>query len=275
MSETQKPLQKAKPRESDAEPEANRAQADVGIVAALKLELNPLASRLDRLKKYTGGDFTFRGGFLRDIRIATVESGAGRKRAERATHALLDAHQPEWLLSVGFAGALNDTLRVGDIVVANRIVPSQAPAGTEEAGLKINIKMPADEARGVYVGRLVTAPHIVQTIAEKRELATRTGAMAVDMESLAVAEVCRDRKVKFIAVRVISDDCSADLPSEVLSVLGGTGSIRAGAIVGALWKRPSSYQDLWRLRQNATRAGERLALFLSSMLRQMVEPKGW
>lgn len=261
--------------DDEAEPEINKAQADVGLVSALRLELSPLFRRLDRVRKYSGGDFTFRGGFLRDIRIAAVESGAGRKRAERATHALLDAHQPQWMLSVGFAGALNDRLKIGDIVVADRIVPADAPAPADQAGLKIDIKMPADESRGLYVGRLATATHIVQTVAEKRGIAERTGALAVDMESLAVAEVCRARKARFIAVRAISDDCTADLPNEVLTVLGGTGSVRAGAIVGALWKRPSSYKDLWALRQNANAASDRLALFLISMLKQLVEPKGW
>lgn len=253
----------------------NKARADVGIVSALKLEIDPLLDKFDRVKRYSGGDFTFRGGFLRDIRIAAVECGIGRKRAERATHALIDAHSPQWLLSVGFAGGLTDSLRVGDVVVANRIVPSTMAAPGDDDGLRIDIKMPSDEKQGLYIGRLATSEQIVHTVAAKQDLAARTGAIAVDMESLAVAEVCRERKVRFIAVRGISDDCSADLPSEVLSVLGGTGSIRAGAVVGALWKRPSSYKDLWRLRQNAVLAAERMALFLVSMLKQMIEPKGW
>jgi adenosylhomocysteine nucleosidase len=253
----------------------NRAAADVGIVAALKMELDPLLRNCDRVKKYVGGDFTFRGGFLRDIRIAAVECGAGGKRAARATHALIDAHEPRWLISIGFSGALVDQLRIGDVVVANRIVPAELTGSPDEAGLKIDLKMASDEKKGLYVGRLATTNHIVHTVKEKRALAEKTGALAVDMESLSVAEVCRERKVKFLAVRGISDDCSTDLPSEVLSVLGGSGSIRAGAVVGALWNRPSSYKDLWQLRQNATLASDRLGLFVASMLKQMVDPRGW
>lgn len=274
MAEYPKPVARSEPKQAPPEESVDRSRADVGIVAALKLEIDPFLQQLDRVKRYAGGDFTYRGGFLKDIRIATVESGAGHKRAERATHALIDAHAPQWLLSIGFAGALNDDLQIGDVVVADRIVPANVPAEAD-AGLRIDIKMPPDPKKGLHVGRIATAEHIVHTVDEKRTIAQRTGAIAVDMESLAVAEVCRERKVRFIAVRGISDDCSADLPSEVLSVLGGTGSIRAGAVVGALWKRPSCYKDMWQLRQNASRAAERLAWFLSSMLRQMVEPKGW
>ncbi|MFV0442918.1 MAG: 5'-methylthioadenosine nucleosidase [Planctomycetaceae bacterium] len=269
------PLTKPASEPKEDEEVQNRAAADVGIVAALKLELDPFLQTCDRVKRYTGGDFTFRGGFLRDIRVATVECGAGGKKAARAAHALIDAHTPRWMLSIGFSGALTDRLQIGDIIVANRIVPADLTGPADEAGLKMDLKMASDEKKGVYVGRLATADHIVHTVAEKHAIAERTGALAVDMESLAVAEVCRERKVKFLAVRAISDDCSADLPSEVLSVLGGTGSIRAGAVVGALWNRPSSYKDLWRLRQNANLAADRLGLFLASMLKQMVEPRGW
>lgn len=271
LPEPKKSSRRSEPDESVV----NRAKADVGIVAALKRELDPLLDKCDRVKRYTGGEFTFRGGFLRDLRIATVECGVGAARAQRATHALIDAHAPRWLLSIGYSGGLTDQLQIGDIVVANRIVPADAAAPADDAGLKIDLKMPSDESKGLYVGRIATAGHIVRTVAEKREIAERTGAIAVDLESLAVAEVCRERKVRFMAVRGISDDCSADLPAEVLTVLGGTGSIRAGAIVGALWNRPSSYKDLWRLRENATVAAERLSLFLVSMLKQIVEPQGW
>src|SRR5690606_7766011 len=140
MSEPLKKSTKSTRTESD-EPVIDRARADVGIVAALNLEIDALLARCDRGKKYTGGDFTFRGGFLKDIRIAFVESGTGRQRAQRATQALIDAHHPEWMFSIGFAGGLTDDLKIGDIVVANRIVPATAAAGDDTAGLKIDIKM--------------------------------------------------------------------------------------------------------------------------------------
>ncbi len=253
----------------------DRSRADVGVVAALKMELDGLLARCDRERKYVGGGLTFRGAFLRDIRVAFVESGTGGDRASRATHALLDAHHPEWILSMGFAGALDETLRIGDIVVGTGVIDGSANVSEDREELTINMKMAEDPQRGLYVGKLATVRHIVRTVKEKQQIAERTGAIAVDMETLEVARVCQERKVKFIAVRGISDDCSQDLPSEVLSVLGGTGTIRTGAVVGALWKRPSSYKALWALRKNARLASDRLGLFLDSMLRQLVEPKSW
>ena len=60
-----------------AEPEQPRdlAHADVGIVHATAMEVNPFLNRCERVRKYTGGNFTFRGGLLGSIRIALAQSG--------------------------------------------------------------------------------------------------------------------------------------------------------------------------------------------------------
>lgn len=241
----------------------DKSHAQIGIVCALKIELAAFLDRCDRVHKYTGGKFTFRGGKYDDIRVAVVESGAGFARARKAAQALVDAHTPEWILSAGFSGALQPEIQVGHIVTADSIVDAH---GHE---MKLDMNMPADPAHGLHVGRLVTADALVRTVREKQALAEATGGLAVDLESLAVAQVARDTKTRFLAVRVISDDMSADLPEEVMSILGRTGSIRAGAVAGALWKRPSSARDLWRLRENAHHAGERLATFLDGVVRQL------
>ena len=98
------------------------AHADIGIVCALPIELGAFMDRCQKVKKYTGGDFVFRGGFYDGIRIAVVESGMGFARARRATQALLEGHSPRWLLSCGFAGALRDNVPIGSILVADSIV---------------------------------------------------------------------------------------------------------------------------------------------------------
>lgn len=244
----------------DQPPADDSSHADIGIVCALKLELAEYLERCDRVRKYVGGTFTFRGGFTGsdwDIRVVSVEAGTGSERARRATQALIDAHTPTWVLSAGFSGALHPDLKLGDIVLANSIVDV---TGEE---LMVDAKLTPDPQRGWHVGRLLMTDEIVRTVAEKRELAEQTGALAVDLESLAVAKVCQQMNTRFLAVRSISDDLSHDLPPEVMSVFGGTGSLRAGAIAGALIKRPSSAKDMWRLRENAHHASVRLAKFLN------------
>jgi adenosylhomocysteine nucleosidase len=242
---------------------ADTAHADIGIVCALAIELSAFLDRCDRVRKYKGGDFVFRGGRYDEIRIAIVQTGLGFARARRATQALLDAHSPAWVISAGFSGALKPEIKVGHIVMADSIVDTH---GHE---LRLDLNMPADPEKGLHVGRLVNTDEIVRTVAEKKSLAEQHGGVAVDLESLAVAQMCRERETRFLAVRVISDDLSADLPPEVLSVIGSTGSIRLGAALGAVWKRPGSVKEMWQLRETAHSAAGRLATFLDGVVKQL------
>ncbi len=237
--------------------------AEVGIVHATEMEISPLLSRCDRVSKYTGGDLVVRGGKFDKTRVAFVQSGMGPARAAKATQALIDAHSPEWILSAGYSGALRPELKRNDIVVADSIVDA---AGVP---LTIDLKMPADPARGLHVGRLFTSDTMVRTVAEKQALGEKYQALAVDMESIAVARKCQQFKTRFLAIRVISDDMTADLPPEILTVVGSTGAVRLGAAVSALWNRPGSITDMWKLRTDAMGAADKLATFLEGVIDQL------
>jgi len=247
------------------EPSRTAAEADIGIVAALGMEVAPFVGRCLPVQSYVGDRFHVQGLLLHDIRIAVVESGAGANLASRATQTLLDGHTPSWVLSVGFSGALQPHLKLGDLVVANSIV------NREGKGLSVDVQMQSSPQDGLYVGKFLNTDKIVRTAAEKQQLGESTGAIAVDMESLAVARVCAERQVRFMAVRVISDDLTKDLPPEVLTVFGSTGFLRAGAVLSALWNRPSSWSDLWQLREQSVQSAARLGLFLRNVVERLGE----
>jgi hypothetical protein len=63
-----------------------------------------------------------------------------------------------------------------------------------------------------FFGTLVTREEAVETTAAKSALALETGALAVDMETAAVAEACRNAVVPLLAVRSISDAAGTALP---------------------------------------------------------------
>jgi len=240
----------------------DKAHADIGIVCALPIELGSFLSRCQSANHYKD-QFVFRGGIYDDIRIAVVESGLGYARARQAALSLVEAHTPEWILSCGFSGALQPTMQLGHIAVASSIVDQH---GQE---LTLSSPFPADPDRGLFVGRLLTSDAMVRTVAEKKSLAEQYSAIAVDMESLAVAQVAQQKKLGCMAIRVISDDMSVDLPPEILSVLGNTGTVRVGATLGSLVKRPGSLKDMLHLRQNAQAAARSLATFLDGIVHQL------
>jgi adenosylhomocysteine nucleosidase len=244
---------------------ASAARADIGLVCALPLETAPLFQRCMSVRKYTGGRFVFRGGLLDDVRIVAVENAVGPALAERATQSLIDAHRPAWIISAGLSGALRSELQHRDIVVGTGVRNS---AGRS---LSLNLNYPADPNRGIFSGTLLTSEHVVRSIAEKQELAATTGCLAVDMESFAVAQACSSLGERCMAVRVISDDLSADLPAEAVAIFAKNGFRRWGAVAGSLWNRPGSASDLWKLREQAIAAADSLAGFLVGLIRDLAD----
>ncbi len=240
------------------------AQVDIAVIAALNMELGGLADRLSGIVTTQANGFKTHRGAWRDRGVLLVESGVGRQRATRATAAVIDGHHPSWIISTGFAGGLALDVARLHIVVGNSVA--------NEAGERLAIDLKLDPAgqRGLHVGRILTVDRIVRTPAEKQALAAKHDALAVDMESFAVAEVCRRERTRFMAVRVISDAAEDELPPDVERLINrSTMAGKLGAAAGAIVRRPSSVKDFWQLKEQALLATDRLAEFLLGMIEQL------
>jgi adenosylhomocysteine nucleosidase len=238
------------------------APADVGIVAALPMEVAALIGRFANVRKYQGPRHRIIEGEIGGKIVALIVAGPGRPAARRATELLLVGHRPRWIVSAGFGGALDPALKRNAIVLPGEVI--------DEDGGQFSIDVAVPEgSEGFGTGRLVTVDRVVLTAAEKAALRAGTGADVVDMETSAVAAVCHARGVRMLALRVISDAAGVDLPPEILSIMGPTGSYRVGAAVGAIWKRPGSLKELWRLREQALGTARRLAEVLPAALARL------
>ncbi|MBW3599869.1 MAG: hypothetical protein KY475_21680 [Planctomycetes bacterium] len=205
-------------------------------------------------------------GRLQDRRVLVVESGVGAEAAAQAAERVIRRHQPAWIVSAGFAGALQENVRRGHIVMPEVI----ADAAGEE--WSVGLTMDAESAaasRRLHLGRLLSVDHVVRTPEERRKLGEH-GAVACDMETAGVADVCRRRQTRFLAVRVISDALDDELPPEMQALLNQkTSAAKLGAAAGALFRRPSAVKDMWRLKEDAVKASDRLAKFLLGVLPQL------
>lgn len=240
---------------------------DVAVVYALSVELGGFEDRMSKVRKVQGKGFVVRFGEFQGRNISLVETGPGRQAAAQATAAMIAGHRPQWIVSSGFAGGLAPELKRGDFVMAN----DMADVGGGHLAVDFHISPEALKATPhVHVGRMLTVDKIIRTKAEKLELGQTHNALAVEMESYAVAEVCRREKVRFMAVRVISDTTEDELPVEVEKLLGMKSTAgRLGAALGALVQRPSSALDMWQLKEDAIVASDRLAKFLSGVIVQL------
>jgi adenosylhomocysteine nucleosidase len=241
------------------------------FVFALGIESGGLEDLLSGRYVTQGAGFTVHHGLLRARPVVVVQTGVGCQRASRATEALLAGHRADWVISAGFAGGLRPGIARGDIVMVDSLV---SPTG-QRRSLDLRVD-PVSLARtpGVHVGRLVTRDALVRTSAAKLALGQEHDALAVDMETWAVAEVCRAAGQRFLAIRVISDPSDEELPADIEGLIQQTTLAgQFGAAMGTLWRRPSSAKDLLRLKEQALVCTDRLARFLADMLEQLV-PRG-
>ena len=231
-------------------------RADVGVVAAMSVEVGFLTDRLTKVRKYAGPGHTVIEGEAGGKLVALIVSGMGRAAARRAAALLIDGHRPRWVVSAGFAGALDPALKRNDAVLPGEVIDLDGHRYAIGVGVPDD---PAATGPRLKTGRLLTADAIVRTAAEKADLRSRHGADLVDMETSAVAALCAERRVRFLSVRVVSDEAAADLPREIATLMTRSGGYRVGAALRAIWNRPSSLKDFLALHGHAQEAADRLA----------------
>ena len=246
-------------------------ECNVGIVFALTQESAGLEDLLEGVVRTRAEGFAVRQGEWRERHVVLVISGAGRQAAQRATDALILGHRPRWVVSAGFCGGLSPEVRRHDIIIADKVAAIEDGSTGVELALDAARLDPAVLAPPpkVHVGRILTADAIVRHSSDKRELGERHQALAVDLESFAVAETCRRLGVPCLAIRVVSDALEDELPPEVEHLVRQkTHAARWVAALGALLNRPGALKELYKLKQNALAASDRLGHYLTRVIEQ-------
>jgi adenosylhomocysteine nucleosidase len=235
--------------------------ADVGIVMALAIEAGYLCDSLSKVRKYIARTHTIIEGELAGKIVVVVLSGVGRRAGRLGAETLIAGHRPSWLLSAGFAGALDPSLVRNDLVIAHQVIDLEGNLIDIDTSV---IDLPETVRTR---GRLLTVDRIIARSADKAELRHQYQADLLDMETSSLALLARERNLRFLSVRVISDNSNADLPSEITAMLTHTGSYRMGVALRALWHRPSTLKDFWTLHTRALESADRLA----SCIRRLIE----
>ena len=243
------------------------AHCDVGFVFATNIEQGGLEDLLHGVTVTRGAGFVARVGELQGRRLALVTCGVGRERAANGCQALIEGHRPSWIISAGFAGGLRPELRRGDFLMANHLVEP----GGESMSIDVRLHAaPENRSTRVHIGRLLTVDRVARLPSEKTKLGQDYDATAVDMETWEVAAVCRQRKVRFLSVRIISDALNDVLPEEIDRLARADHAARRlGTAVGAIWRRPGAVKDMLKLREDALVASDRLAEFLKGIVAQL------
>lgn len=241
---------------------------DIGLVFALATEQGCTQDLLTDLEFFEAAGFKIRRGKFGGRSIVCITSGIGRAAAARATEVLIDGHRPEWIISAGFCGGLVPQLAINDIVAADAMY--EHPEWNEALRRKLSEASAAGVPAAEHTGLVTTVDHIVAKGAAKRALGVATGALACEMESSGVVEVGVRRGMTPLVLRVVSDPVDEDLPSDLEPLMRQKSAAGTfGAVIGALWRRPSSVKDLLRLQENALTTSDTLAKHLARVMEKL------
>jgi adenosylhomocysteine nucleosidase len=214
----------------------------VAIVAALEREVRPLVKIWHvREKQHAGRSFRF----FENGDLVLVCGGIGAEAARRAAEAVIALYAPVVVYSAGFAGALDPTLNVGDILHPKSVVNACD-------GSRVNL----DRGEGVLVSfGSVASP------AQKASLRDSYAAQAVDMEASAVARAAEARGVRFEVVKVISDEADFTFPS-IERFVNSEGRFQETRFAAFAALRPWLWPKVVRLARDSKRASLALCEWL-------------
>lgn len=126
--------------------------------------------------------------------IEVLHTGVGENVCRQRIANFLQDQQFDYLISAGFAGALNNQLQVGDLLLAkNFSTVNLSDTCASLSGLPI------------YIADILTVPALIDSPEERDKLALTSGAGAADMETEFIAQACAKLGVPLLSLRVISD----------------------------------------------------------------------
>lgn len=149
--------------------------------------------------------------------IVLQKCGIGKVNAAVGATEMLRDHQPDLIVSSGCAGGASTSVEVMDVVAASSCAYHDVYCGDNATygqvlGMPARFEAPqalidkALQIPRVKAGLTVSGDWFVDSKEKMREILDHfPEAMAVDMESCAIAQVCHRYAVPFISFRVISD----------------------------------------------------------------------
>jgi adenosylhomocysteine nucleosidase len=227
-------------------------QPRLAIIAALEREIAPVVRGWKHRAVERGGK-TLR--FYESEEAVLVCAGIGANAARIAAEAAVKAYSPQALISAGLAGSLSSDMKVGEAFFAANVI--------DVAGGKAY-------STGSGARTLITANRILGSD-EKRALAQRFAAHAVDMEAAAVAEVAAQARLPFFAVKAISDELEFPMPP-MDRFVDAAGNFSTGRFIVHAAIRPRMWPVVFRLARNASRAAKALAPLVRHLIENQDSP---
>ncbi len=198
-----------------------------GIIVAMQEELEVILQSLVKERTVQRAGMEFHVGHYADRPVVAVICGVGKVNAALCTQILISEFHVQRLINIGVAGGLGPMIQPGDIVIADSLVqhdmdlsPLGLPKGqlyrlevfdfkTDPHLLELATQASAQIPQHKhFVGRIVTGDQFVANPTQAQQLYQHFDALACEMESASIAQVCYLNQIPFICIRSISDNAN-------------------------------------------------------------------
>ena len=234
------------------------------VTFAVEAEFAPWR-KLRRFQKTTTADKDYLSAQIPGAEVDVLFTGIGGRSAWLETANAIYDSEIDICISSGLAGGLRPEHKIGDILVAEKVLasPRDLVALSDPSLVNSAVALGAKRVPFFY-----TADRVVLHAAEKHDLGAF--ADAVEMESCGVLLEAGLFAAKTAAIRAISDTCDEDLPLDFNKVTNDFGDIRMKRVFSEAVSAPGSIPALIRFGQRSRLAAESLANFLERFLQAMV-----
>ncbi|WP_118180607.1 5'-methylthioadenosine/adenosylhomocysteine nucleosidase [Paraburkholderia phosphatilytica] len=231
------------------------ARRPLGVMAALPQELGDLIDAMraeSAVRAVSHGSRDYHVGTMCGTPCVATLARIGKVAAAATVSALIHAFDVEAVLFTGVAGGVGETVRVGDVVVADSFVQHDLDASplfprfevpllgvsrfaadpalsarladacerfVTEEGAVLAARLGIEPPR-VHRGLIISGDQFVAGAADVELLrAALPDALAVEMEGAAIAQVCHEYGVPCAVVRTVSDTADAEAPESFATFL--------------------------------------------------------
>jgi nucleoside phosphorylase len=207
----------------------------VGIVTALASEARTLTRRRLRVRTALALEH---GGAL-------WLSGMGQEAARQAALGLIESGATA-LVSFGVAGGLAPGLRSGTLICPSCVLDERSHDYQPDPAWRASIirRLATTQLPRADEGTLLSLPIPLLSVEEKGAMRERHQALAVDMESAAIAAVAGEYRIPFVVLRAIVDERDDNLPLELQAGIDAWGRPRLARLLVILLRHPHLLAEL-------------------------------
>ncbi|MFP3975577.1 MAG: hypothetical protein ACLFVK_05070 [Dehalococcoidia bacterium] len=233
----------------------------LAVLCAIPQEFNSL------LRKVKAGKITSESGFrmceatYESKDILLVQTGPGRKKAERVTESVLQDYTVDGVVSLGLAGALDEKLAVGNLVLCRSLYSQTSnpstPCHCDSDWVSSSLARAEQKEIALQEGNSVSVRVPVCDAITKKALAKEFPAVVVEMESYWIGQIAHSRGVPFLCIRAVSDALSDYLPP-FDRLMNANGSWRKGKATLYFLPKPWRVAKLILLYRKMQQAAESL-----------------